>query len=477
MRALRTTLSLGTISALAVAAACSSHSSGGAAADAGFPNDGNANFDVGNGGDGAPADAAPPPPSAGGTGAFGIVTVNGKQKMYLPTHTPGVDDAGNLTYSVAVVDVGVAGNGIAGAPALIKQIPLGTMTYATTTGGDSSMVVAASTASNDVWFIDPQTDTLVKHMNLDATYGISSFSGGGGYVTGIAADASTHTAYLSVWNGFAVVDLATQSITKVIQTPPSENFGFDSVHGYILAPFYECTAATNQAQDGATPATCGVPMGPEGGVMTAGLSVIDLKDDTVYTYEDPNASDPLNPLGGEPDSASADPISQAYVVPGEGSYENILDFSKASFDKATKTVTAPHVILQGFSYEGVAIEPNSHIAFFENEFSSSIALVKLGSAVSGDQGYVSATMPNVPVDDAGGGGNAFSNVGDPHGIAVTTSILSDKPVGFLVDSGFRWVARVDLTQLAALEQGDANVLAGTTQIQAAVTFLDASTPE
>lgn len=485
MRAFRVTLSLGTISALAVAAACSAHNSGGGPSnDAGF-SDSNVNFDVQNGGDGqpttdSPSDAAPPPPSAGGTGAFGVITINGKQKMYLPQRVPSTtltDDAGNPDYVLAVVDVGVAGNGVAGAPALMKQIPLGSMAYATTTGGDTSMVVAASTDFNDIWFVDPQTDTLVKHINLDSTYGTSSFSGGGGYVTGIAADATTNTAYLSVWNGFAVVDLGTQAITKVIQTPPSENFGFDSVHGYILAPFYQCTGATNANEDGATPSTCGVPMGPEGGVMSAGLSIIDLKDDTVYTYEDPTATDPLNPLGNNPDSASADPISQAYIVPDEFSNENVLDFSKATFDKASKTVTAPHVIVQGFSYEGVAVEPNSHLAFFENEGTSSIALFKIPQAVSGDQGFVSATMPNEPVDDAGNGGGAFTTVLDPHGIAVSTSILSSKPVGFLVDNQYRWVARVDLTQLAALEEGDASVLAGTTQIQAAVTYLDANTPE
>ncbi len=207
--------------------------------------------------------------------------------------------------------------------------------------------------------------------------------------------------------------------------------------------------------------------------MTAGLNVIDLKDETVYTYEDPSATDPLAPLGTEPDSASADPISQVYVVPGEGSYENILDFSKATFDKASKTVTAPHAIVQGISFEGVAVEANTHVAFFENEFTGSIALIKLPQAVGGDQGFVQGTMPNLPGD----AGQAFANVGDPHGIAVTTSITNGKPVGFLVDTGFQWVARVDLTQLAAIGETDASVVAGTTQLQAAVTFLDANTPE
>jgi hypothetical protein len=228
--------------------------------------------------------------------------------------------------------------------------------------------------------------------------------------------------------------------------------------------------------EGGTPSTCGVAMGPEGGVIQAGLSVIDLKDDTVYTYEDPTAQDPLNPLGGEPDSASADVLSQAYVVPNEGGWENVLDFSKATFDKASKTVQAPHAIVQGFSYEGVAVEPNSHLAFFEGEGSSNVALFATARAVSGDQGWVSGQMPNTPATETSASGT-FQTVLDPHGIAVSTSILNSKPAGFLVDSQFQWVARIDLTQLAALEEGDASVTAGTTQMQAAVTYLDATTPE
>jgi hypothetical protein len=433
---------------------------GAACADSGGGGLDGATVDTSTGDDGGST-----PVASGSTGAFGIVTVGGKQKMYLPETA--ANAAGNAF--IAVVDVGAKGNTAAGAPAQVTTIDLGTGDYATATGGDSTMVVAVSTDYAHVWFIDPVKDALVKRLDLDASYGQSGFSGGGGYVTGVAVDSANHRAILSVWNGFALVDLAGMSITSVIQAPPSENFGFDSVHQRVLAPFYDCASSSASGQP---PSTCNDPQAGDAGVMAAGLNVIDLTDGTVYTYEDPSAADPLNPLGTEPDSAAADPSSQIVLVPGEGDFENVLDFSKAAFDKGSKTVTAPHVILSQFDPEGIAIEPTSHIAFFEAEGSSDVAAVDVVRAAAGDQGSVGGTMPTLP-----GGSNGFSNLGDPHGIAVAASIIDGKPVGFVVDSGLQWVARVDLQGLVALEQGDASVTAGTTQMQAVVTYLDALTKE
>jgi hypothetical protein len=62
--------------------------------------------------------------------------------------------------------------------------------------------------------------------------------------------------------------------------------------------------------------------------------------------------------------AAADPTTQQVIVPAEhDGYENVLDFSKAVFDKTKKTVTAPHITIPNISLEGVAIEYNKHLAF------------------------------------------------------------------------------------------------------------------
>jgi hypothetical protein len=435
-------------------------------------------------------------PATGGSGAFGIVTVNGLQKMYLPLNSADPTSGNGV---IAVVNVGVTGAGTAGAPALITNIDLGVPSFATATGGDSNVVIAASTSSNTIWFINPQNDTLTKTITLDPSYGTSSFSGGGGYVTGIAIDAANNRAILSVWNGFAIVDLGTQTVTANIVAPPSENFGFDSTNQKIYAPFYDC-ASTTPGTSGASTAFCATPVGPDGTTnMTEGLSVIDLKDNTVYTYEDPSATDPSSgepipnaPLGGEPDSAAADPTTQQVVVSSEsGDYENILDFSKAVFDKTKKTVTAPHIFSQNAQaqdLEGVAIEYNKHLAFWEAEHAAYVAVANLSSIPTmantesdgGDPVAVELT-PAAEMPDLPSAGGSWSNLGDPHGIAVTTGLADGHAVGFVVDSQLQWVARIDLEGLNGVSSPDAGLI-GTSavgyipqaQVAPFVTFLDAT---
>lgn len=402
-----------------------------------------------------------PPIPAGSTGAFGVVTVDGKQKLYLPLVPPDLTDAGHG--EIEVVDVGVAGAGVTGAPALITTIDLGTSAYATATGGDSTVIIAVSTDDNSVWLIDPTKDTVTQHFVLDPSFGPSAFSGGGGYITGVAMDSANHRAILSVWDGFALLDTTAGAITQVIQAAPAENFGFDADAERIIAPFYDCT--TSIGGDGGMPPTCANYKAGDGTVMTDGLNVINLKDDSVFTYEDPNATDPHNPVGVEPDSAAADATTGVIVVPSEDSVlENVIDLSHASFDSTNHTFTAPNHPIPLQAYTGVAIEPTRHLAFFEEETSSGVAVVDLNAANSGNPMFVTADVPNPP----GTSGLAWSNLGDPHGIAVTTGISNGNSVGFLVDFTRTWVARIDLEKMMSLQQsGTVN------DLSPAVTFLNA----
>jgi hypothetical protein len=417
------------------------------------------------------------PASSSSSGAFGVVTVNGKQKLYLPL--AGSNSLGNG--QIAVVDVGVGGNGVSGAKALITNIDLGSTDLATCTGGTDKVILAAGTGTYKVWFIDPTTDTVTSTLNLDPNLGNSSFSGGGGVVTGIAIDPTNNQAILSVWNGFAYIDLTSKAVTSFTAAAPSENFGFDSSREMILAPFYSCAQgydATNMP-----PAICATYTAGNGMPMVAGLTLIRLVGDAgiAYTYQDPDAGgDPAcmfggasacAPLGTEPDSASVDTSTGLAVFPDEGSgIQYILDLSHITYNDAAKSFTAPVSSSVTVSATGVAIESNSHIAFWEAEHSSGIAAVNLNDAYNSNAIPVSAQMPNPPA------GVFWSNLGDPHGVAVTTGIQSGNAVGFVVNdqsSGGAgsavWVARIDLQKLLTFTSN--------MDISPAVTFLDATTKE
>jgi hypothetical protein len=398
-------------------------------------------------------------PAAGSTGAFAIVTVEGKQKMYLPLIDPTFGPQG--VARMAVVDVGIKGNGAAGAPAQIGIVLLGAGSVRLT-GGDETIVIASG--GPKVWFIDPRSDAVVK--SLTVTTPGSSFSGGGGYVTGIAADSGNRRAVLAVGNGFAIVDLDKKEIARTIVAAPSENFGYDSVAQRIVAPFYACPSTLD---------ICGQYKTPSGATIYDGLNVIDLRDDTVYTFQDPSARRPEYSVGWEPDSAAVDPGTGQAIVPSEmgtcpydpgrcgGS--TLLDLAHAAFDKASRTFTAPHKnIATGVGLTGVAIEPSRHYAFWEEESGALVAVADLSHDIS----LVTGEVPSPPGSTA-----AWRNMGDPHGIAVATSIASGKSVGFVVNAEQRWIARIDFESMLATHSP--NPL-GPAEMAPFVTFLDANPP-
>ena len=80
-----------------------------------------------------------------------------------------------------------------------------------------------------------------------------------------------------------------------------------------------------------------------------------------------------------------------------------------------------------------------------------------------------------PLPETGG---LWQNLGDPHGIAVTTGIQTGAPVGFVVSDQSQysqgvWVARIDLSQMLQIESGVMMSLTSD-QMAPAVTILDAT---
>src|SRR5581483_5797937 len=246
----------------------------------------------------------------GGSGAFGIVTAEGLQKLYIPL-TP---DSGNSI--VAVIDVGVHGEGNS-LPALIKNIDLGTSDeHATATAGDTDVVVATSTDSPNVWLIAPKTDTLVNAVTLEDRFGRSAYSGGmgvNGVVTGVVVDSAMHRAILSVGNGFAFINVATGAVVGSIALEgpagpePSENFGFDASRNRLIAPFY--LYANPNFHDDRT-------------IVAVGVHIIELANDTVYQLQDGDQTGQVS--FDQPDAAAADPSLDVIVIAPERSALRVL---------------------------------------------------------------------------------------------------------------------------------------------------------
>jgi hypothetical protein len=233
-------------------------------------------------------------------------------------------------------------------------------------------------------------------------------------------------------------------------------------------------------------------MAGDAGVIPAGLNVIRLVGDggISYLYENLDAMNPcyLNdgglglcpqpttPLGQEPDSAAVDVNTGLAIFPDESSgTQFILDLSKAVFDDQAFTVTAPVSSKVTFTFNNllcaVAIESSTHLALWEEEGGSGIAVGNVNDVYNNGTMPVTGLIPSVPA------GAGWSNLLDPHGVAVTTGIQNGNPVGFVVDddslSGSLgngvWVARIDLQKVLSL--------GSSADISSAIDFLDARTKE
>ena len=370
----------------------------------------------------------------------------------------------------------------------------------TTTAGDATVIVAAGTMTYTVWFIDPTTNKVTGTIQLDPSLNQASFSGGSGLVNGIAIDEANHRAILSVWNGLLFVDLGSHKVTGSVLAAGAENFGYDSSREYVLAPYYDCgdTGTTGDEDGGgATPPPCAsyVTVGDAGGIpITDGLNLINLNTNAVYTFESPDAGTPSQPLGSSPDSAAVNPSTGLAIVPSEFSnFYTFIDLSKAVFSRNgdAGVFTAPMTsLLPRASDDGVAVDPASHLAFTELEFESHVSVIDLtkvstsvlgvspdgGDLGVGPDGFADGMLPNLP------DGNEWQNLGNPHGIAVTTGIQTGDPVGFVVwdltNRGLPdvWVARVDLNLMLTLGTKMATTLSSD-MLAPALTYLDATRKE
>ncbi len=274
-----------------------------------------------------------------------------------------------------------------------------------------------------------------------------TFSGGGCLNCGVISDAGDHRFIVSSGDGYRVFDytgvLLKPYLSNRSATPPidltTENFGYDPIQNQIISPEY--------------------------GTNNNFLWVVDLNKDKTYRWTKRMVSaltDPANGLTELPgsilaDAATIDPLTGILTIGNEGIPLLLtINMSASSFDDTAGTFTAPYSvkILENVLLPrttGMAVEPSSHLLFLEEEFSNVIGLVVLptstssGSAVINE--YTSATIPSPSATCTGV--SRWNNVGDPHGLALFTSVVDGKPMGLLINNVKSCAAIVDLNAFRA----------------------------
>jgi len=392
-----------------------------------------------------------------------LVQLGDQAKLYVPRGDSGAPGP------IAVVDLATPGRGTRGSGALLGTIDLPVAgEYATFVAGDDRVLVAVSFDFPKAWLIDPTTDKVTKEIALDGL-GFSAFGSRDAYVTAAIVDPDRNRAWLAVWNGFAVIDLARGERVpgEEVLAAPSEAPGYDAASGLIYAPFYVCADAHGPA--GATPPPCASYNAPGPVLMTSGLNVIRLSDRAVFTLQRPGPS-AANPVGLEPDSIAVDTAADLAVVADEdGQVQTALDLSSAVFDEAAKTVqlTSPTAYREFANtvFQSQAADPGSGTFLLATEFTSDLAFATTALLRAGVP-PVRGEMPLLPIFPSG---VPWLNEGDPHGTAIVR--IGGKRYGLQINSDRDWLARIDLDALDATSPVNPTLLSAA-EMAPAITYLD-----
>jgi len=373
--------------------------------------------------------------TGGASGSTGILvgTVNGQlvDKAYIPvSNCPALSAP-----CVAVVNI----DSKTPTGALVTNIamPAGYTPGATAASQVTNVVIVLSYSSSDVQIIDATKDVLVNTITAPVT-GTVTFSGGSCTLCGGLVDPATNQFILDTAQGFLLFDAVKGTFSSILTPVPAENFAFNPDTQLILDPTYSVV----------TP--------------SSGVQIISLKDNSVENY---GGTPPTTP-----DSGTFDPTTNIAMVTDEfNGTHTFYNMQEAVITEGTAaapgTWTAPNTL---FDLEAVtpgcsedwtyaAMEPITHLLFTAVEFDLCAGVETLPSApVSGAPPAPAifhwGTVPNAP------DGSTWDNGGDPHGVAVFTSVVDGKAYGFLIEYPTQaYVARVDLAGIR-----DAALMAGTT---------------
>ena len=369
-----------------------------------------------------------PATSSGSTGIIpGLVNGQLVDKAYVPITFLG---------SVAVINIDSSTPA-----ALIKSInmPAGYHPNATAANPVTQQVVVVSYTSPDVQIIDASQDVFVATVTSPVTR-TATFSGGRCMICGALINASTNSAILDTAQGYLLLNLATRQFSSFLPgTVAGENFGFNPNTGIVLNPTY----------------FQGVP---------PGLQAVNLASGSVFTY--------TTSVGGFPDANAIDINTNIAVVPDEfTANQHLINMAEATFDSTSFLFSAPSTVFpltftncgfEAHDWSMMSAESSTHNLFLATEFADCAAVESLPSSIVSGAPRTPAVFRwgHMSSPDA----TPWNNGGDPHGIAVFTSVVDGKAYGFLVRFDQAWVARIDLAGLK-----NASLLVGGLPDQADIT--------
>jgi hypothetical protein len=371
--------------------------------------------------------AAPPRPPSKTSAGSGLVAVDcNRMRAYVPLDT--FDAKGNG--QVAVINVGA--NPDVTDPR-VKTVSLSHPDKPTGTAldNDHSLILVASGKSGLGGFvdiIDQATNKLVAGSPFAFPVGSQA-----GHFGQVLYNPKTHLAIFGVCDNASC--FGGNANTGVVTFNPVTH-----VFGTIIAGNYPETFALNDQSNVVIDASDDDSTGQIGG--------IDVTGDRACKLSDTN-------IGGDNDGSSFDSATNIVVVSTESTNATVINLNGSSFAPGSGTPctlteggTPPNsVLVTGLpsSTAGSAVDPDNHWAFLISDGENGMALLTLPTTpvaqlTGGNITAVSSSFPSDPK------GSSWGTKGDPYAVAVATcSALPHK--GFAVNSGFTFLAEVDLPTL------------------------------
>jgi hypothetical protein len=325
-------------------------------------------------------------------------------------------------------------------PATINMTPAASLCTADPT---NAKIYCANFTSNVINVVDASVTpaAVVATYTTDAPSPGVGYSAGSCVICGIVYDPTDGGILIGTGNGYELYSaFPANAHVKTIAVPVSENFGYNAVTDKIFSPHYQT--------------------GP------TGIDIVDVAGAAGYTLT------PLPAVVSEPDQGAVDTSTNVGVAVNEfDQTATLVPLAQATLNSpaagqfSDAGVTTPVLTSSltpgcGTNISDVAVDSQSHFAFFTGEFCADIGMAVMPATAASTMAYSDWVFVNLPSQPDG---QPWNGSGDPHALATFNlpSICPD--CGAVFNSSGSYTAVVDLNKLKAAPRDttDPNLVAGT----------------